>query len=166
MNRKKYLMNHIRGWLPREPNLPSLHRSINRNHERSHIIRAVVVTVFFACWFLVGLIVLGGIPQNLLLLFLVGTLAVALFLMLAFRKEISFMKANRWAEISMRNIRIKCVLLFLILSLFLSIHHYLISTPVTTLLIGYASLWFLGIVVILSAPIMVRDLGKSESRQN
>ena len=45
MNLKKYLENRIRGWLPKEPPLSSLHRATNRNHEQSRKIKLPIGTV-------------------------------------------------------------------------------------------------------------------------
>lgn len=43
MNPKKYLENRIRGWLPKEPNLPSFPTTISRKNEQSRKIKFLIV---------------------------------------------------------------------------------------------------------------------------
>ncbi len=56
MNPKTYLENVIRGWLPKEPNLPSLQRATNRNHVRSHKTQSRIGLVLFLSLFIINCI--------------------------------------------------------------------------------------------------------------
>jgi len=53
MNLKKYMENRIRGWLPKEPNLPSLHRATNRNHVQSRKIKFPIGMILFLSLFII-----------------------------------------------------------------------------------------------------------------
>jgi phosphoglycerol transferase MdoB-like AlkP superfamily enzyme len=57
MTPKKYLQNWIRGWLPKEPNFPSLQRATNRNHVRSRKIKVPIGMALFLSLFMINAIV-------------------------------------------------------------------------------------------------------------
>jgi len=51
MNIKKHLENRIRGWLPKEPNLPSFHRATNRKNVQSRKIKfPIVMVLWLSLW--------------------------------------------------------------------------------------------------------------------
>jgi len=53
MNLKKYLEKHIRGWLPKEPNLPSFPTTTSRKNEHSHKIKLPTGRVLLFSLFLI-----------------------------------------------------------------------------------------------------------------
>jgi phosphatidylserine synthase len=70
MNLKKYLDNRIRGWLPKEPNLPSFPTTTSRKNEHRHKIKLPIGTVL-----LLSLFMLMSVAQ-----FFEGNATGALFL--------------------------------------------------------------------------------------
>jgi peptidoglycan/LPS O-acetylase OafA/YrhL len=54
MNMKKQLEAIVRGWLPKEPNIPNLHRTTNHNHVQSRKIKFPIGMGLFLSLFIIS----------------------------------------------------------------------------------------------------------------